>query len=184
MAQLPSEDTWIVARASGDTESIGRALQKAVHDVDPEIGIVETSPMLRVIAESLWRERFSALLIGLFAGLAAIIAAAGVYAVVSHAVEQRTQEMGVRLALGANRRQITGTVLGHGFRVTLTSMAIGTVLVCALSRVVEPQAYPVGELPWIVASVVGLLSVMTLAACWVPARRALDLDPLEALRAE
>jgi putative ABC transport system permease protein len=184
MAQLPSEDTWIVARASGDTESIGRALQKAVHDVDPEIGIVETSPMLRVIAESLWRERFSALLIGLFAGLAAIIAAAGVYAVVSHAVEQRTQEMGVRLALGANRRQITGTVLGHGFRVTLTSMAIGTVLVFALSRVVEPQAYPVGELPWIVASVVGLLSVMTLAACWIPARRALDLDPLEALRAE
>lgn len=77
MSQLPSEDTWIVARASGDTESIGRALQKAVYDVDPEIGIVETVPMLRVIADSLWRERFSALLTGLFAGLAAIIAAAG-----------------------------------------------------------------------------------------------------------
>lgn len=63
MAQLPSEDTWIVARASGDTKSIGRALQKAVHDVDPEIGIVETIPMFRVIADSLWSERFSALLI-------------------------------------------------------------------------------------------------------------------------
>jgi predicted permease len=184
MAQLPSEDTWIVARASGDTGSIGRALQKAVHDVDPEIGIVETIPMLRVIADSLWRERFSALLIGLFAGLAAIIAAAGVYAVVSHAVEQRTQEIGVRLALGANRGQITRTVLGHGFRVTLTGIAIGTVLVFALSRMVERQAYPVGELPWIFASVVGLLSMMTLIACWVPSRRALDVDPVAALRSE
>ena len=184
MAQLPSEDTWIVVRASRDTESIGRALQKAVHDVDPEIGIVETIPMLRVIADSLWRERFSALLIGLFAGLAAIIAAAGLYAVVSHAVEQRTQEVGVRLALGAARGQIARMVLGHGFRVTLTGMAIGTVLVLALSRVVERQAYPVGDLPWIFASVLGLLSMMTLIACWVPARRALDVDPLAALRAE
>jgi predicted permease len=184
MAQFPSEDTWIVARASGDTESIGRALQKAVRDVDPEIGIVETIPMLRVIADSLWRERFSALLIGLFAGLAAMIAAAGLYAVVSQAVEQRTQEMGVRLALGAARGQIARTVLGHGFRVTLAGMAIGTVLVLALSRVVERQAYPVGDLPWIFASVVGLLSMKTLIACWVPARRAVNVDPLAALRAE
>jgi predicted permease len=184
MAQLPSEDTWIVARASGDTESIGRALQKAVHDVDPEIGIVETIPMPRVIADSLWRERFSALLIGLFAGLAAMIAATGLYAVVSHAVEQRTQEMGVRLALGAARGEITRTVLGHGFRVTLTGIAIGTVFVLGLSRVVEWQAYPVGDLPWIFASVVGLLSMITLIACWVPARRAVDVDPLAALRAE
>jgi predicted permease len=184
MAQLPSEDTWIVARASGDTESIERALQKAVRDVDPEIGIVETIPMLRVIADSLWRERLSALLIGLFAGLAAMIAAAGLYAVVSHAVEQRTQEIGVRLALGATRGQIARTVLGHGFRVTLTGMAIGAVLVVALSRVVERQAYPVGDLPWIFAAVVGLVSMMTLIACWVPARRAVDVDPLAALRAE
>jgi len=124
------------------------------------------------------------LLIGLFAGLAAIIAAAGVYAVVSHAVEQRTQEMGVRLALGANRGQITSTFLSHGFRVTFTGIAIGTVLVFALSRVVERKAYPVGELPWIFASVVGLLSMMTLIACWVPARRALDVDPVAALRSE
>jgi hypothetical protein len=184
MAQLPSEDTWIVARASGNTESIGRALQRAVHNLDPEIGIVETIPMLRVIGDSLWRERFSALLIGLFAGLAAIIAAAGVYAVVSHAVEQRTQEMGVRLALGANRGHIVRTVLSHGFRVALAGMAIGTVLVFGLSRMVERQTYPVGELPWIFASVVGLLSMMTFIACWVPARRALDVDPVTALRSE
>jgi ABC-type antimicrobial peptide transport system permease subunit len=90
----------------------------------------------------------------------------------------------MRLALGANHGQITRTILGHGFRVTLTGVAIGAVLVLALSRVVEPQAYPVGELPWIVASVLGLLSMMTLVACWVPARRALDLDRLAALRAE
>jgi putative ABC transport system permease protein len=184
MAQLPSEDTWIVARATGDTESIGHALQRAVRDIDPEIGIVETIPMRRVIVNSLWRERFSALLIGLFAGLAVMIAAAGLYAVVSHGVEQRTQEMGVRLALGAARGQIARMVLGHGFRVMITGAAIGTVLLLGLSRLVERQAYSIGDLPWIFASVVGLLSTMTFIACWVPIQRALGVDPLAVLRGE
>jgi putative ABC transport system permease protein len=184
MAQRPSADAWIVARARGDADSIGGALQKAVREIDPEIGIVEQISMTNAIGDSLWRERFSALLIGLFAGLAALIAAAGLYAVISHAVERRTQELGVRLALGANSAQVARTVLAHGFRVTAFGIATGALLTLAASRMLAGQAYQMADLPWMFAAVAALLSVLALLACWVPLRRALAVDPVAALRAE
>jgi putative ABC transport system permease protein len=184
MAQLPSADAWIVARARGEADSIGSALRKAVHDIDPEIGIVEMITMNNAIADSLWRERFSALLVGLFAGLAALIAAGGLYAVISHAVERRTQEMGVRLALGANSAQIARTVLAHGFRVTAAGMVVGALLTLTAGRLLARQAYQVSDLPWMLAAVASFLSILTLIACWVPLRRALAVDPATALRAE
>ena len=184
MAQMPSADAWIVARSRAGADSIGNALQKAVHDIDPEIGIVETVTMSSAVGDSLWRERFSALLVGLFAGLAALIAAAGLYAVISHAVERRTQEMGVRLALGANSAQIAQTVLAHGFRVTAFGIAAGAVLTLAAARLLARQAYPMSDLPWMFAAVAGFLSILTLLACWVPLRRALAVDPVTALRSE
>ena len=121
---------------------------------------------------------------GLFACLAALITAGGLYAVISHAVERRTQEMGVRLALGANSAQIAQTVLAHGFRVTTIGMAVGALLTLAASRLLSRQAYPMSDLPWMLAAVAGLLSVLTLLACWVPLRRALAVDPVAALRSE
>src|SRR5579864_6698106 len=184
MAQLPTADTWIVARARGEAGSIGSALRKAVHDVDPEIGILEVITMSNAIGDSLWRERFSALLVGLFAGLAALIAAGGLYAVISHAVQRRTQEMGVRLALGANSAQIARTVLAHGFRVTVSGIAVGALLTLTVDRLLARQAYPVGDLPWMFAAVAGFLSILTVLACWVPLRRALAVDPVAALRSE
>jgi putative ABC transport system permease protein len=184
MGQLPSADAWIVARATGDAESMGGALQKAVHDIDPEVGIVELITMIDAIGDSLWRERFSALLVGLFAGLAALIAAGGIYAVISHAVERRTQELGVRLALGANRTQIARTVLGQGFRVTAAGIVVGALLTLTAGRLLAQQAYQVSDLPWIFAAVATFLSILTLLACWLPMRRALAVDPVAALRSE
>ncbi len=184
LAQLPSEDAWIVARANTNAESIAGALQRAVHEIDPEVGIVKTATMTSVIGDSLWRERLSALLVGLFATLAASISACGLYAVISQAVERRTQEMGVRLALGADRAQIAQTILGHGFRVTATGIAIGTLLTLAVIRLLAQQAFSVRDLPWILAAVITLLSILTLAASWVPLRRALNVDPIAALRTE
>jgi putative ABC transport system permease protein len=184
MSQLPTEDTWIIARASADADSIASVLQKTVHDIDPEVGIVKTATMTNVISDSLWRERLSALLVGLFAILAAAISACGLYAVISQAVERRTQEMGVRLALGADRTQIARAILGHGFRVTAAGAAIGTLLTLAVTRLLVQQAFAVRDLPWILAAVIALLSILTLAASWVPLRRALSVDPNAALRAE
>jgi len=184
MAQLPSADTWIVARSSGDAASIGGALQKAVHDIDPEIGIVEMTTMKNVIANSLWRERFSALLVGLFAGLSVLMAAGGLYAVISHAVRRRTKELGVRLALGASNAQIAWTVLAHGFRITAAGVTMGAMLTLTAGRLLARQAYQVNDLPWLFAAVASLLSVLALLACWVPLRRAISVDPVAALRSE
>ena len=102
MPQLPSEDVWIVRRARGDVNSIGSALQNAIHSIDPEIGVVKVATLANAVGDSLWRERFSALLVGLFAALAVLIVSGGLYALVSRAVQRRTQEIGVRLALGAS----------------------------------------------------------------------------------
>ena len=163
---------------------IGNALQKVVHDVDPEIGIVETTSMTSVVENSLWRERLSALLVGLFAALAALIASGGLYAVVSHAVERRTQELGVRIALGASSVGITRTVLGHGLRVTAIGIALGALLVVPARRLLAEQATKTSDLPWIIAAVATLLFILTLIASWVPLRKAMAVDPVMALRSE
>jgi len=183
-AQLPSENAWMVVRASGDVSSIGSALQNAVHNIDPEIGVVTVTTLASAVAESLWRERFSALLVGVFAALAVLIASGGLYAVISRAVQRRTQEIGVRLALGAGRGRIAQTVLGHGFRVTAIGIAVGALLTAVAGRVLAQQSYESSELPLIVAGVAAALLLVTLAACWVPLRTALRVDPVTALRSE
>jgi predicted permease len=184
MDQLPAADTWIVARARGDANSIASALRKAVHDVDPELGLVQLETMKGMVSDSLWRERFSALLVGLFAGIAALMAGGGLYAVISQAVEQRSQEVGVRLALGASASQIARTVLGHGFRVTAVGMTVGTVFTLMAGRLLAHEAYPIAELPWIFGVVASFLLFLTVLAGWVPLRRALAVDPVTALRSE
>jgi predicted permease len=183
MAYLPTPNAWFIARARGDAASIAGALRQIVHDVDPEVGIVETSTMTSVVGDSLWRERFSAMLIGLFALVAVLIASAGIYAVISHAVEQRTHELGVRMALGARGVHIAHAVLGHGLRVTAMGVLLGTVFALVASRFLA-QAYQVRDLPWLLAGVAGLLIVLTALACWMPLRRALAVDPMTTLRAE
>jgi len=184
MPQLPSEDVWMVARARGDVNSIGSALQNAIHNIDPEIGVVKVAPLATAVGDSLWRERFSALLVGVFAALAVLIASGGLYAVISRTVQRRTQEIGVRLALGASRGRIAQTVLGHGFRVTAIGIAAGALLAAAAERMLAQQSYASSELPLMVAGVAAALLLVTLAACWVPLRTALGVDPVTALRSE
>jgi putative ABC transport system permease protein len=184
MAQVPTADAWIVARARGNADSIANALRRVVHDVDPEIGVIELTTMTSVVGDSLWRERFSALLVGLFAVLAALIASGGLYAVLSHAVERRTQELGVRMALGASGVQIARTVLGHGLRVTMIGIAVGIPLTIVAGRLWAQQAFQAGDVPWMIAAVGSLLLILTVLACWMPLRRALAVDPVMALRSE
>jgi putative ABC transport system permease protein len=154
--------------------------------------------MTSVVGDSLWRERFSSLLVGLFAALALLIAAGGLYAVMSHSVQRRTNELGVRLALGASSAQIARTVLGHGFRVTVIGIALGTLLTLTAGRLLvhevqvfsdqlqrnDVQSYQVSDLPWMLAALASLLLTITLLACWVPLRRALAVDPMMTLRSE
>ncbi|HEX2714269.1 MAG TPA: FtsX-like permease family protein, partial [Candidatus Acidoferrales bacterium] len=198
LLSVPVPNVWLIVRARDNTDSLATALRQVIHDIDPEIGIVESSSMTTVVADSLWRERFSALLVGLFATLAVLIAGGGLYAVVSQSVERRTHELGVRVALGASGTQIAQTVLAQGLRVTAIGLALGTLITIAAGRLlasqmqvvgeqfqrIDVQAYQVSDLPWLLAAVASMLVVLTLLACWFPLRRALAVDPVATLRSE
>ena len=184
MAYLPSSSAWLVVRARGSAESIAEAVRNAVHNVDPDVPIVELSTMTGVLADSLWRQRFAATLVGLFAVLAALIASGGLYAVISYSVARRTRELGVRLALGAGGVRIARSVLGHGLRVTTAGIGLGSALALVAGKLVAQQVPDLRESPWMLAAVAGLLILLTVFACWVPVRSALAIDPLDALRTE
>jgi putative ABC transport system permease protein len=198
MDKLWVPNVWLIVRARDNTDSLAAALRQVIRDIDPEIGIVESSAMTRVVADSLWRERFSAFLVGLFAILAVLIAGGGLYAVISQAVQRRTHELGVRVALGASSSRIARTVLGQGLRVTGIGLALGTLFTIAAGQVLarqiqvagdqfqrnDVQAYQLGDVPWLLAAVAGMLIILTLLACCFPLRRALAVDPVTTLRSE
>jgi putative ABC transport system permease protein len=198
MDKLWVPNVWLIVRTRDSTDSVAAALRQIIRDIDPEVGIVESSAMTKVVGDSLWRERFSALLVGLFAILAVLIAAGGLYAVISQAVQRRTHELGVRVALGASGAQIAKAVLAQGLRVTSIGLALGTLITIAAGRILarqiqlasdqfqrnDGQAYQFGDVPWLLAVVASMLIVLTLLACWFPVRRALAVDPVTTLRSE
>src|SRR5581483_5788698 len=143
-----------------------------------DLAIVEFATMTNVLSDSLWRQRFAALLVGLFALLAALIASGGLYAVISYAVARQTRELGVRIALGASRAQIAVTVLGHGLRITAIGIVVGTALAIAAGKVMAQQLPDLANAPWMIADVSMLLLTLTVLACWIPVRNALKVDPL------
>jgi len=184
MSFEPSPNAWLIVRTRGDATSIGNALRQAVHDVNAEIGVIEFSGMSEVVSDSLWRERFSAVLIGLFAAFAVLIAVAGVYAVISHAVARRMHELGVRVALGASGLDIARSVLGHGLRVTGMGAGLGLLLTCTAVHFVPQMSYGLGDLVTLFAPATGLLGVLAMIASAVPMRRARSVDPVVTLRSE
>jgi putative ABC transport system permease protein len=129
--------------------------------------------------------RYPAILIGIFAGVAVLLAAIGLYGVISYSVAQRTQELGVRIALGAQRRDIFKLVLGQGLLVTIIGIAIGLAGSFVLTRFLSSLLFEVSPNdPTIIAGVSALMILVALAACYFPTRRAANVDPLVALRYE
>jgi len=113
-----------------------------------------------------------------------MIAMGGLYAVISYAVARRTREFGVRIAIGATRWNIAGVVIGHGLRLAGLGMLLGSIIALGLNRISASQVPSLGETPWVLPAIAGALLFLTVAACWWPARRALAVDPLTALRTE
>jgi predicted permease len=175
----------VVVRTSGDPTAIMNPIRAAIRELDPRDVIYNVQTMENVWASSMAARTFSMILLAIFAGLALIVACVGIYGVISYLVSQRTQEIGVRMALGAQRRDILTLVLGHGTRMTMLGAVAGIAASLALTRLMASQLFGVSSYdPITFASVAVVLMLVGLAACWIPARRAMRVDPMVALRYE
>jgi ABC-type antimicrobial peptide transport system permease subunit len=152
-------------------------------ELDPEVPPYQLQTFEEVVGRSLWRQRLQSQVLVVFAGLALALAAVGLYGVIAYAVTQRTRELGVRLALGATRRQVAAMVLAQGARLAILGVTIGLVAAFALSRVVASLLYGISTTDAATfVTVPVVLAAVALLASWLPAWRATRVDPVAALR--
>ena len=175
----------VVLRTEGDPTAVMGDVRRAVAEIDSREAVYNVQTMDTVIANSFAARRLSMLLLGIFAALALVLACVGIYGVISYLVSQRTHEIGVRMALGAERSDVLRLVLGHGARMALVGVAIGVGAALGLTRLMANQLFGVSAYdPLTFAAVALLLIVVAVAACYIPARRAMSVNPMIALRHE
>jgi putative ABC transport system permease protein len=174
-----------VISATGDTGAIASAARAAVNQLDPGLPVYRMMSMSEVVGSSLVRPRFLSLLLLAFSSMALLLAAVGIYGVMAYSVSQRTQEIGVRVALGARSSNILAMILSQGARLTITGVGIGVIGAFALTRFMSTLLFEVSATdPGTFAGVVLVLIGVSLLACYIPARRAMRVDPMLALRYE
>jgi putative ABC transport system permease protein len=174
-----------VVRTGGDPQALPASIRGAVRQVDASLPVYGLRPMSEVVAKSMVQPRFLSLLLATFAGIALFLAAIGIYGVMAYSVAQRTREIGVRMALGAQRLDVLRLVFGQGFVLLLIGTVIGLGGAFVLTRLMQTLLFGITTTdPLTYSSVVGLLVVVAFFACYIPARRATKVDPLVALRYE
>ena len=184
-AQFPMNDMWLVVRAEGDAAGVAPLLRERIWRVDRDLPVERVSTMSELLGGAVAEPRFNVALLGLFATAALLLAAVGIYGVLSYTVAQRTGEIGVRIALGAGRGQVVRQVVAQGLAVALGGVALGVVGSMAAGGVLSSLLVGVsGRDPAVLAGVVALLTTVAAAAAWLPARRASRVEPVVALRAE
>jgi ABC-type antimicrobial peptide transport system permease subunit len=177
--------TWLVARTAGDQASVGAALARKLRELDPTMTVSDMQTMTDRMSTSMARQRFSTLMLGAFALFALVLAVVGVYGVMSHLVAQGAHDIGVRMALGAERRGILMMVLGQGMQLAVAGIVLGLVGAFALTRVMAGLLFNVSTMDVATFSLVPLALAMTAAvAIVIPAMRATRVDPVVALREE
>jgi ABC-type antimicrobial peptide transport system permease subunit len=175
----------VVVRSTLPIQRLARVVREAVNAMDRSLPIVRLRTMDDVFADSIARQRFLAQLLGIFAGLALALAAVGTYGVLSYLVTERQREIGIRMALGANRASVLSLVLKQGLSTTVIGLAIGVVGALGLTRLASSLLFEVKPTdPLTFGAVAAVIAVVALFACVVPARRATRVDPMVALREE
>ncbi len=175
----------LIVRTQRDPAELTRAIRAELDGIDKDQPIDNVRTMTQLVASSVAQRRLSVQLLGAFAGVAMLLAAIGLYGVLAYTVTQRTQEFGIRMALGAQRTDVLGLVLRQGMTLTSFGVAVGLAAALALTRLMSSLLYDVKPFdPATFASVSLLLGCVALLACYLPARRATKVDPMEALRYE
>jgi predicted permease len=184
LAQAPSRGAQsLLVRSSGNPHALAGAVRAAVAEIDPALAVFGVEPLADTLSASIGQQRFLMLLLIVFAALALVLSAIGIHGVLSYAVAARTREIGIRMALGASPRSVTGLVFGHGARLTVGGLAAGLVLSVVLGRSlagllfgIEPTDVPT------FAAVLAIISLVAGISIWLPIRQAARVDPLVAIR--
>jgi predicted permease len=182
---LAADAVAVVLRTEGDPTAVMESVRRAVEEVDSREVVYNVQTMDEVVSNSFAARRLSMILLGVFAALALVLACVGIYGVISYLVGQRTHEIGVRMALGAQRNDVLQMVIGYGAKMALIGVAIGIGAALGLTRLMANQLFGVSAHdPLTFAGVAMLLILVAVAACYIPARRAMRVDPVVALRHE
>jgi putative ABC transport system permease protein len=175
----------LVVRATAEPGALTGPVRQVIHALDPDVPLHKITTMRQLVSASAAQRRFTLLLIAVFATVALLMAAIGLYGVMAYNVAQRTREIGIRVALGAQGADVLRLVVGQGLRLVALGVALGLMAALALTRLMKKLLFEVSATdPLTFAGVVALLALVALLACWIPARRATKVDPMVALRTE
>src|SRR5262247_1832860 len=184
-AQMPINSMNLVIRATNDPRGLARSLELEVQSLDRDIPVYRIKTLEQYLGVAVAQPKFNALLLSLFAGLALLLTAIGLYGVMAYSVIQRAQEIGIRIALGAQTGDVLKMVLRQGLKLTALGLLIGLAAAYALTRYMQSLLFGVKPTdPLTFAAIALLLVVVAFLACWIPARRATKVDPMVALRCE
>jgi putative ABC transport system permease protein len=185
VAQQTFPELTLVAKTGGDPLAITTTLRGIVRSLDPQIALADVRTMDDVVSASLAGARFRTTLLGIFAVVALLLSAVGVYGVMSYSVEQRTQELGLRMALGATGADVLRLVAGQGMRLAVAGILVGLVAAFWMVRVLESLLFGISATdPVTFGAIAVLLAVIAALASYIPARRATKADPMVVLRSE
>jgi len=185
MRQFAPVNAVVFIRSKGDVQNLGESVRQVVEKVDPNVPVHSISSMDQIISRSLADRRFALELLGIFAAVALLLAAVGIYGVMSYSFSKRTHEVGIRIALGAQRVDILRMALSEGMRIVVIGLTAGLIGAAIVTRLFRSMLFEVAPAdPTTFLAVSSILAAVALVACYLPAKRATRVDPLVALREE